>query len=61
MVWLFFHEVTPLPGRRTEMKFDVKKIFQKMRRTAREYSQQASGGRKVHCFIRQGKKFRRWF
>jgi len=32
------------------MKFDVEKIFQETRRTAREYSQQASGGRNVHCF-----------
>ena len=32
------------------MKFEVEKIFQEMRRTARGYSQQASGGRKVHCF-----------
>ena len=32
------------------MKFDMEKIFQETRRTAREYSQQALGGRKVHCF-----------
>ena len=31
------------------MKFEVK-IFQETRRTTREYSQQTSGGRKVHCF-----------
>ena len=30
-------------GKKTAMKFDVEKIFQETRRTAREYSQQASG------------------
>ena len=33
-------------GKKTAMKFDVEKIFQETRRTAREYSQQASGRRK---------------
>ena len=36
----------PPPGRKTAMKFDVEKIFQETRRTAREYSQQTSGGRR---------------
>ena len=35
----------PPPGRKTAMKFDVEKIFQDTR-TAREYSQQTSGGRR---------------
>ena len=36
----------PPPGRKTAVKFDVEKIFQETRRTAREYSQQTSGGRR---------------
>ena len=36
----------PHLGKKTAMKFDVEKIFQETRRTAREYSQQASGRRK---------------
>lgn len=32
-------------GKKTAMKFDVEKIFEETRRTAREYSEQASGSR----------------
>ena len=39
------------PGKKTAMKFDVEKIFQETRRTAQEYSQQASGRRKFHPFF----------
>ena len=39
------------PGKKMAMKFDVEKIFQETRRTAREYSQQASGWRKFYPFF----------
>ena len=46
----FIMYVSP-PGKKTAMKFDVEKIFQETRRTAREYSQQASGRRKFHPLL----------
>ena len=46
----FMMYVSP-PGKKTAMKFDVEKIFQETRRTAREYSQQASGRRKFHLLL----------
>jgi hypothetical protein len=34
-------------GRKTAMKFDLEKMFEETRRTAREYSQQVTGALKL--------------
>ena len=52
LVKLFYCDLTSHPttvpaGRKTAIKFDVEKLFEQTRRTAREYSQQASGEERV--------------